>query len=224
MIPLATHSLNNWKWYEDIDIINWCNKIRQLIQQYNLRVSMHPDQFVVVNSINLDVVTNSITNLEYHNKLSNLLGNKILILHVGGVSGNKQAAIQRFIDNFKQLHKDIQNKIVLENDDKSFNVEDVLYICQQLNVPMVLDIHHDRCLLSSKPITSLMNEIINTWRDNTPKCHLSSGRDAINDRSHAGYVTIKDYEYALELTKGKFDIMFEAKEKELALLNIMQEV
>jgi UV DNA damage endonuclease len=222
MIPLATHELNSWKWWNDKDVIRICDRIKELVKNNGVRVSMHPDQFNVVNTDKEEVFQNTVKSLEYHNTLSNMLGNETLILHVGGVKGDKSKAIQRFIDGFNRLPKGIQNKIVLENCDKSFNAEDVLYICNQLNIPMCIDFHHDRCLPSSKPIESYIYEIISTWKGKTPKCHLSTGREAINDKKHADYVSIEDFNRVLEITGGKMDIMLECKEKELALFKIRE--
>jgi UV DNA damage endonuclease len=156
--------------------------------------------------------------LNYHNRLSDLLGNNTLILHTGGVYSNKETAIKRFIDNFNRLPIDIQSKIVLENDDKSFNVQDVLSICQSLNIRMCVDFHHDRCLPSNESVDCYLDDILDTWKGQTPKCHISSGKVEINDRSHADYVTKEDFDKVIELTQGKFDIMFECKVKELCVL------
>jgi UV DNA damage endonuclease len=220
MIPLATHELCIWEWWNDKDVINLCNKINKLVNDNNIRISMHPDQFHVINSDREEVFQNTIKGLEYHNTLSNMLGNKTLILHVGGVKGDKNKATQRFIDGFNRLSKDIQNKIVLENDDKSFNTDDVLFICQQLNISMCVDFHHDKCLPSYYAVENRLDEVIATWKGNTPKCHLSTGREFINDKKHADYVSVEDFNRVIEITQGRFDIMIEAKCKELAVLKL----
>jgi UV DNA damage endonuclease len=225
MIPLATHELlEDWSWWNDKDILNICNKIKELVIKNDIRISFHPDQFCVINSPKEEVFNMALDILNYHNRLSDLLGNDILILHVGGIYGDKESAMRRFIDNFNRLPIDIQNKIVLENDDKSYNVEDVLDICNHLGIRMCIDFHHDRCLLSSKGTDWLMYKVITTWKGQTPKCHISSGKDKIDDRSHADYVSSEDFTRVVELTKGRFDIMFECKMKELSVLDYIKEV
>jgi UV DNA damage endonuclease len=219
LIPLATHELlKDWVWWNDKDILNICSKIKEFVINNDIRISFHPDQFCVINSPKEDVFEMAIDILEYHNRLSDLLGNNILILHVGGQYSNKETAMKRFISNFNRLSVDIQSKIVLENDDKSFNVHNVLSICQSLGVRMCVDFHHDRCLPSSETVDYYIDDIITTWKGQTPKCHISSGKDSINDRSHADYVSKEDFNRVIELTKGKFDIMFECKVKELSVL------
>ncbi|MDD4779176.1 MAG: UV DNA damage repair endonuclease UvsE [Tissierellia bacterium] len=220
LIPLATHDLGNWAWWDDKDIINMCNQIKSFAEVNNIRLSMHPDQFVVINSDKFKVLESSIINLVYHNKLSEMIGNNTLVLHVGGVNGNKVTAIERFMTNFKLLPTNIKSKIVLENDDKSFSITDVLYICKTLNIPMVLDLHYCKCYNNNEDIYELRQDIINTWNGRKPKVHISSGKDFITDRSHAGYIAVEDYNCVLEFCKNDFDIMVESKEKDLAILKL----
>ena len=226
MIPLATHELlKDWQWWNDKDIIRLCTKIRKYTQENNIDISFHPDQFCVINSPKEDVFNMAKDILEYHNRLSELLGCNILVLHVGGVYGDKNAAIQRFIYNFKRLPKDIQDKIVLENDDKSFTVPEVLYICEQFHIPMVLDLHHYRVNNNDEDIEDYIDRIKNTWDNKTsiPAIHLSSGRDDNLDRKHADYITQEDYKWALNVIKGNFNMMLECKKKEQAILKLREE-
>lgn len=221
IVPLATHEIHNFDWKNDKDVIKICNQIKKLVEENDIRISMHPDQFVVINSPKENVFQSSLKNLEYHNDISNIIGCNTLILHIGGVYGDKITAKERFIVNFKRLPKDIQNKIVLENDDKSFNSDDVLDICQKLNIPFCIDLHHERVNPSYYSIENRLDEIITTWNGKTPKCHLSSGKINNADRSHADYITEEDYKWALDITKGKFDIMLESKQKELSIYKLI---
>lgn len=223
MIPLATHELlKDWQWWDDKDIIRLCTKIRKYVREHNINISFHPDQFCVINSPKEAVFDIAKDILEYHNKLSELLGCNILVLHIGGVYGDKNAAIQRFIDNFKKLRLDIQCKIVLENDDKSFGVPEVLYICERLNIPMVLDLHHYRVNNNGENIEDYIDRIKNTWGNIIPAIHLSSGKDNDLDRKHADYISQEDYKWALNATKGNLNIMLECKKKEQAIFKLRE--
>jgi UV DNA damage endonuclease len=221
LIPLATY-VESWHWWQDPDIQNMCSKIKEFVEESKIRISLHPDQFCVLNSDKSEVVQNSITHLEYLNRLSNMIGNKILITHTGSTVGGKEKAIQRFIDNFKLLSEDIQKKLVLENDDKSFGVMDVLFICEALEIPMLFDIHHYNCLNSGEDLAILRQRIMDTWKGNRPKMHLSSGKTSFTDRHHADYISEEDYINALGFAGDDFDIMLECKQKELALLRIRE--
>ncbi|MHB1393111.1 MAG: UV DNA damage repair endonuclease UvsE [Clostridia bacterium] len=221
LIPLATY-VADWHWWEDTDIQNMCEKIKKIVDEGRIRISMHPDQFCVLNSDRAEVVVASITILEHHNRLSNMVGNRILVLHVGSGTGGKNKAIERFIKNFNALDEDIRKKIVVENDDKIFNAEDVLSLCEHLDIPMVLDIHHHNCNHEYDNLPQLVERIRNTWKGQRPKVHLSSGRSCATDRHHADFIDYEDYQRAVELVRDDFDIMMECKEKDLAVLKIMK--
>lgn len=220
LIPLATY-LPQWHWWEDTDIRAMCIRIKELVDEGRIRISMHPDQFCVLNSDKEEVVKGSVSILEHHNRLSNMVGNRILVLHVGSGTGGKKKAVERFIRNFNALDEDIRKKIVIENDDKIFNAEDVLSLCEHLGVPMVLDIHHHNCNFENDNLPQLIGRIKNTWKGQRPKVHLSSGRSCPTDRHHADFIDYEDYKRAAELVKDDFDIMMECKEKDLAVLEIM---
>lgn len=221
LIPLAVY-LSQWHWWEDRDILNMCGKIKDIVDKDVIRISMHPDQFCVLNSDRPEVVMRSFEILVHHNRLSNLVGNKLLVIHVGSGTGGKSTAIERFVNSFHNLEEDIRKKIAIENDDKVFNAEDVLLLCENIGVPMVLDIHHHYCNHESDNLPALMERIRNTWRGKRPKIHLSSGKSCPTDRHHADFIDFEDYKRAVELVKNDFDIMMECKEKDIAVLEIMK--
>lgn len=223
LIPLATY-IPEWQWWEDKDIKNMCNRIKSIVDEGKIRISMHPDQFCVLNSEKSEVVRGSVVILEHHNRLSNMAGNKILILHVGSGAGGKEAAMERFIQNFNSLNTDIRKKTAIENDDKIFNADDVLPLCEKLGLPMVLDIHHHNCNHKKDNLPELIERIRSTWKGKRPKVHLSSGRNCPTDRHHADFVDYEDYKRAIELVKDDFDIMMECKEKDLAVLEIIKKI
>ena len=221
LIPLATY-IESWSWWEDKDVQNMCSQIKAFVAESGIRISLHPDQFCVLNSDKPHVVQNSIKHLEYLNRLSNMIGNKILIIHTGSTVGGKETAIKRFIDNFSLLSKDIQSKLTLENDDKSFGVSEVLYICETLGIPMIFDIHHYNCFNEGENLLDLRQRIAATWKGRRPKMHLSSGKTGFTDRHHSDFINQEDYIKALEFAGDEFDIMLECKQKELALLKIRE--
>ena len=221
LIPLATYA-EGWHWWEDGDVQNMCSKIKAFVEESKIRISLHPDQFCVLNSDKPQVVQNSTKHLEYLNRLSNMIGNKILILHTGSTVGGKEKAMQRFIESFGLLSTDIQSKLALENDDKSFGVSDVLQLCESLGIPMILDIHHFNCLNEGENLSDLRQRIISTWKGRRPKMHLSSGKTGFKDRHHADYINEEDYINAMKFAGEDFDIMLECKQKELALLKIRE--
>ena len=107
-----------------------------------MRVSFHPGQYTVLNSPDEDVVARAILDLEYHAKMLECMGfgnEHKIVLHVGGIYGDKAAALERFTTNFKRLPEAVQNRLIIENDDCLYNIEDVLGLAFRLHIPAVYD-------------------------------------------------------------------------------------
>lgn len=230
LIPLATHA----------DVIQWdyvdifreeLLALGTYIKENKLRVSAHPDHFTVINTPKTDILKSSIADLEYHVKLFEAMGlnekEAKLVVHVGGTYGSKIKAAERFIKNFHSIDPRLTGRIILENDDKSFTAKEVLEICKELSIPMVLDIHHHWCNNNNEALEDLLEEIFNTWENEVyqPKIHVSSPKDSKNIRAHADYVDINFLVSFLNIAKTldrDFDIMVEAKMKDKALLRLIE--
>ncbi len=202
-------------------------KIGQIIKQNNLRLDMHPSAYTVLNSVNRVVVDNTINILNSYQKMYEYMGiNSIVVLHVGSKVNGKRESIKRFIDNFHKLDKKVQNLIVIENDDKSFNIRNVLNLCKKINRPMVLDYHHFKINKNNEKIEDYIEKIFSTWKT-TPKIHFSSPKDKKNKRSHHDYIDSDDFIDFLEKVKfvnRDFDVMIEAKQKDDALFRLIREL
>lgn len=218
MCPLNTHEICNYDFTQDTTVIMLANKIKQMAIDNNIRLSIHPDQFNVINTDKESVFQNTLISLEYHYKLMQLLGIEICCIHVGGKKGGIEMARRRFVDNFYRLPSHLQSIIHLENCDKSWNVDDTLSICEKLNIPMILDFHHDRCLPSNNTVDFYIDRIVATWNDKVPKAHLSTGKTSIADRSHADYISQEDFDYVCGI--WDYDLNLEAKAKDLALFKL----
>lgn len=152
-----------------------------------------------------------------------------MILHLGGVFGDKAATLDRFRENYKGLSQGIKDRLVLENDDVSWSVYDLLPLCEELNIPMVLDFHHhniifdaDQIREGTKDIMDLFPRIIATWqrKNITPKMHYSepqpSAITASQRRKHSPRVA------TLPPCPPTMDLMIEAKDKEQAVFELMR--
>ncbi len=232
LVPLATHpELTNWDYISDFAAE--LGEIGRFIIDNNIRVSAHPDHFTLLNSPSDIVFSDSLRDLDYHVRLFEAMGlnnyGYKLVLHVGGVYGNKNDSIKRFYDNFSRVPERISRRLIIENDDKSYNTYDVLEICQTIGRPMVLDVHHHNCLLGPSDIKNILPDIFNTWKAEPfpPKIHFSSPKSDKDFRSHADYIVIDDFYKFLNIVKetGRdFDVMLEAKAKDLALLRLSDEL
>lgn len=231
LIPLATHPMaEDWDYMDDLKAE--FKAVGDFIKENDLRISSHPDHFTLLNSPREDVHNASIKDLDYHENMYLAMGldNKAkLVMHTGGYYKDKDQSIERLINNFKELRQGLKDRIILENDDKIYNAEDVLGICKLLKVPMVLDVHHERCNKSSRDIGEYIEEIFNTWEGAglPPKIHLSSPREGKDMRHHADYIEKEDlleFLYKAREVGRDFDIMIEAKQKSLALHKLMEDI
>lgn len=227
LVPLATHDKVDFDYITPF--LDKYKKIGKLINDNNIRVDTHPDQYAVLNSMDSKIVKNTVEILEYHYKIMDALGikDKIIILHVGSSACGKKASITRFINNFNKLPDHIKKCITVENDDKVYNIKDVLELCHKINVPMVLDYHHFICNNEKEDINDYLKEIINTWDGKLPKMHFSSPKSKLKKefRSHSDYVNKECFIEFINILKEQdkdIDIMLEAKAKDDAISRLVR--
>ena len=230
LIPLSTHPEVLWEYAKYFN--KELNRIGKIIKESNMRVDFHPDQFNVINSIKENVVKDTIRNLSHAVDLYDFMDYKEgkLVIHIGSSAGGKEDSIQRFISNYKTFPNRIKERLILENDDKVFTAKDVLKICEEVEVPMVIDIHHHNCKNDEDNLIELLPRIFDTWNNENlpPKIHFSSPREGKLDRKHADYIDVNDFVSFLNLSKESinrdFDVMIEAKKKDQALFKLMEDL
>ncbi len=227
LVPLATHDKVDFDYITPF--LDEYKKIGKLINDNNIRVDTHPDQYAVLNSMDSKIVKNTVEILEYHYKIMDALGikDKIIILHVGSSACGKKASITRFINNFNKLPDHIKKCIAVENDDKVYNIKDVLELCHKINVPMVLDYHHFICNNEKEDINDYLKEIIDTWCEKLPKMHFSSPKSKLKKefRSHSDYINKECFIEFINILKKQdkdIDIMLEAKAKDDAISRLVR--
>jgi UV DNA damage endonuclease len=227
IFPLAT--------YPDLEYFHYIEELRPLlretgrfIKENNMRISSHPDHFVLLNSISDKVYKDSIKDLNYHRDMFEMMGldeKYKFVLHVGGIYSNKKDSLSRFYKGFNELDSKLKNRIILENDDKCFTAADVLNICQELKIPMVFDVHHYKCNYGGEDIKDILPKIFKTWENEAfvPKVHFSSPKDERNFRNHADYIDEAEFIKFINIAKQfnkDFDVMIEAKKKNDALIKL----
>ena len=230
LIPLATHPDVMW------DYLKYFKKdlkhIGKIIKDNNLRVDAHPDQFNVINSDKESVVENTLKTLNMQVDLFEAMNYEQgkMVIHIGGAKGGKEIASERFINNLKKFPQRITSRLILENDDKTFNAIEVLKICEETNLPMVFDVHHHNCNNCEEDIKILLPKIFKTWDNEElpPKVHFSSPREFENDRKHADFIDSKrflEFIYSAKESVNKdFDIMIEAKKKDITLNKLIKDI
>lgn len=228
LIPLATHPLTrNWDWERVVGQELKC--LGEYARKHNFRISAHPDHYTLLNSPREAVLETAVKDLEYHHRLFMGMGmgpEAKLVIHVGGSYQDKTKSIRKFIENYNQLPSHLRNRIVLENDDKTYTVRDVLSICDNVGIPMVLDVHHHNCNNNNDDISTYIPAIFNTWENQAlpPKIHFSSPRSLNHARSHADNIDSADFIQFLNTVQRfdqDFDVMIEAKNKDAALFKLL---
>jgi UV DNA damage endonuclease len=125
--------------------------------------------------------------------------------------------MKRFIRIFNKLPEQLRNHIVLENDDKSYNINDVMKIHKYCGMPIVLDYHHHVCCNNGSELD--LKAIFDTWGGNRiPKIHMSSPKSDKEFRSHSEYIDINYCKDFLKQAEAyTYDLMIESKKKDLAV-------
>jgi UV DNA damage endonuclease len=230
LIPFASHDANRLAWWDEYrDEISTIGKI---ISSGKIRVSMHPGQYVNINSPSMEVVNFSIKELDYHAKFMDLLGldnTHRIILHIGGAYGDKYTSMKRFIDAYDKLPEKIKSRLVIENDDKTYNVWDLLSVSSKTGIPVVFDVLHHQVnnggQEKDKDIKSIFEKCFATWNIGTgvPKIHFSTQKIGARYGVHADAVDINLLmEIYCEFINYDFDIMLETKNKEISVLKAMK--
>lgn len=199
------------------------------------RLTTHPGQYTQIASPRREVVDAAFRDLEYHHEMLSLLKlpeqsdrDAVMILHMGGVYGDKAATLDRFRQNYARLSDGVKRRLVLENDDVSWSVHELLPICEELNIPLVLDYHHHNIVFDASiregtlDIMGLYDRIAKTWtrKNIKQKMHYSEPVAAAvtprDRRKHSARVK------TLPPCAPDMDLMIEAKDKEQAVFELMR--
>ena len=222
LVPFASHAVNTFRWQEYF--APTFKAIGDYIKAHDLRISMHPDQFVVLNSPTENIVKNSFAELEYQCSIMDLMGlNKTakLQIHVGGVYGDKPAAIRRFADAFQVLPDNVKARLVVENDDRSYSLQNCLELHDQTGIPILFDNFHHECLNNGESMPEALRLAAQTWQpeDGILMMDYSSQSPGERKGKHVTNIQLELFrEFLTQLQGLDVDIMLEIKDKEASAL------
>lgn len=224
LIPFGSSPVNILQWQEMF--ADTFAEIADAIADASLRVSMHPGQYTVINSPNIDVVNRAIADLEYHEKVLHLLkrdSTSKLILHIGGVYGDKKAASERFCYNWHQLSDRVKSRIVLENDERFYNISDVFNIAEHLGIPVVFDsLHHSiNPPEGSGSFDYWILKCAKTWKqsDGRQKIHYSQQKNDGKLGAHSKTIYSEEFlRFYQTISNMDLDMMLEVKDKNLSAI------
>ena len=229
LLPLYTHPQVGYTLDElpqGEEIIEALSAVKALKEKYRLRLSFHPDQFTLLSSPRPEVTASALKDLDYQAMLATLIGADIINIHGGGVYGDKESALLRLAEQVSALSHPIRSRLTLENDDRSYTVKDLLPVCEQLEIPLVYDVHHHRCNPDGLSIAAATAAALQSWQrvGREPCFHLSSPKNSWQGkpRPHADFIDPADF--PSEWRQLDVTIEVEAKAKELAVLHLQQEL
>ena len=206
-----------------VAILHNPKKAKKFRDEHDIRLSFHPDQFIVLSSPQKRVVENATKELEYQAMLAQLVGAEVINIHGGGVYEDKKKTLQRFKEIFRDLSSGVRERLTLENDDRSYTAADLAPVCEDLHIPFVFDVHHHRCMPGGLTVEEATDLSRRSWNQigREPYFHISSplhGWQGNDPRPHADYINLLDFP---QCWKG-FDVTVdvEAKAKELAVLEL----
>ena len=229
LFPLYTHPQVGYR----IDDLAGAGEIRHLLdvvqqrkEACRLRLSFHPDQFVLLSSPHSRVTESSLQELAYQAELAELIGADVINIHAGGVYGDKPAALQRLAQQIEKLPATIRRRLTLENDDQSYSVADLIPFCEAHRIPLVYDVHHHRCNPDGLSIAQATSACLESWEraGREPYLHISSPKQGWNKnpKPHADYIDYADFPEEWFGLKATLDV--EAKAKEAAVLRLKEEL
>ncbi len=183
-----------------------------------LRLVLHPDQFVVLNSDSPQTVANSVKILETHARAMDLLKQPRNSWALMEIHGGKSGRAERLIETVGTLPEAIRARLAFENDEYAYSAAEILDVCRATGVPMVFDAHHHvvREKLDSYEHESIAETLAaarETWA--VPEwqlVHISNGREHFADRHHSDFISVMP-----EAFRRAPWIEVEAKHKELAI-------
>jgi UV DNA damage endonuclease len=202
------------------------HRIGEYAYDHKHRLTFHPSHFNQVGTPNKEVFEKTKMDLEYHADILNMCKcdmNSVMVVHGGGTYKDKETTKKRWIKQFFDLPRTVQERIVIENCERQYSIDDAIELSKHVKRPVVFDVHHhvcyDKLIEPQKCAGKYMKQVLSTWGDIRPKFHISEQDLTKKTGAHSPFVyTIPDYFFEIE---QPFDIMIEAKRKEQAVLFLM---
>jgi UV DNA damage endonuclease len=222
LVPFASHPVCAVPWPETF--AGEFAKLGDFIRAGRMRISMHPDQFTLLNSPDPDIFNRSAAELLYHARILDLLGLDLtarIQIHGGGVYGDKGKSLDRFCRRFEKLDQRVRRRLVVENDDRQYSLADCLAIHRRTGIPVLFDSFHHQLNSNGEGMAAALNLAAATWgkKDGRPMVDYSSQKKGERRGSHSEGIDLVDFAAFIKAAGSlDFDIMLEIKDKEKSAL------
>ncbi len=224
ILPIKTHPTAGYA-VEDLPgskaLVARYRECGAFARRHGLRLSLHPDQFVVLNSPNLQTLEHSLAELDYQAEVAEWIGADTINVHGGGAYGDKPSALRVLRMRLERLPEAVRSRLTLENDDKVYTPNDLLPVCCGTGVPLVYDVHHHRCCPDGSTVEGTTEAARQTWGRREPLFHIASPRegwDGPKPQRHHDYIAAGDFPKAW--LGWPLTVEVEAKAKELAVAKL----
>ena len=218
--PAAGYAINDLP--ETTEIVSAFKACGRFARQHGLRLTFHPDQFILLSAADPEIIRKSILDLEYQAEVAAWTGADVINIHAGGGYGNKTDTLKRLAAVIGTLSKNVRSRLTLENDDRIYTPADLLPFCRETRTPFVYDVHHHRCLPDGLSVGEVTRQALATW-DREPLFHVSSPKEGYGNKRpgpHHDFIDPADFPgewRTLDLT-----VEVEAKAKETAVARLRQ--
>jgi UV DNA damage endonuclease len=222
LVPFASHPVCTAAWEETF--AREFGEVGRFVHEHGMRISMHPDQFVVINAKDPDIVARGVAELRYHAALLDAMHldeTAKVQIHVGGVYGDRDAAMERFVSVYSRLDESILRRLVVENDDTRYTLADCLRIHEETGIPVLFDVFHHTVNPSGAGVAEAVEQSGATWRpdDGILMIDYSTPMPGGRRGRHAESLDAADFErFLAETAPTDMDIMLEIKDKEKSAL------
>jgi UV DNA damage endonuclease len=226
LVPFASHPVCKLDWRVHFE--DRFKEAGSFIKANDIRISMHPDQFTLINSLDYGVFKRSLKELLYHAQVLDAMGldtTAKIQIHVGGAYGDKKKSMQRFIERFHLIPEVIRRRLVVENDDKNYTLKECIGISKETGVSVLFDVFHHQVNNSGESIQQAFSMFHSTWRqkDGVPMVDFSFQGVGKIRGGHPETIDLKLFQDFLDQTKPyDFDIMLEIKDKEQSAIKAVE--
>ena len=214
--------------------MNSFEKVGVVINNLNHRITMHPGQFCQIGAKSRDIFEKTIEDLKMHADIMDNMNinpdSGIICIHGGGIYGDKENTIRRWVEQYDELPLNVKNRLAIEHCEKCYSIIDVLNISEQTGIPVIYDNLHYECYNQLHPLDQIDNiddilpEVVETWnsRNSVPLMHIAQQKLDSKVGAHADYVDKIPEEIfkIIQELEINIDIEVEAKAKEDAIFKL----
>jgi len=223
MIPFGSHPAIQYPWWDQH--ADTLQQLGEKIRRSDMRVSMHPGQYTVLNAPDEEIAERAVADLDYHARFLDAMGldaRHKIILHLGGVYGDPVGSLTRFKKNYRDLSAPVKRRLVIENDEK-YHIGQVLELAGDLKLPAVLDVFHHQCYPAPDDVDiyQWLDRAGTTWQDadGVQKIHYSQQEIGLRTGAHARSIQLQPFlDFYDQLPDRQLDIMLECKDKDISAI------